>query len=129
MNLQFPGDRIPRRAFVRLTAAVTSGLGMTGGLTRSTHADDAVTNTAGDLDRLYLEAGINALARAHHMSSMAGHLGASMIAGYYVARQRPNLDPAVEAGIQDDLRRVRGRRVGFRKANVQKVEAWRRGVV
>ncbi|QDT61355.1 hypothetical protein SV7mr_38900 [Stieleria bergensis] len=107
MDQQTPGNRIPRRAFARLTA-VTGGLAVAGGLTRSTHADDAVTNTARDLDHSYLKAGLNALARAHHMSSMAGHLGASMIAGYYVARQRPDLDPAIEAGIQDDLRRVRG---------------------
>ncbi|MEO9591979.1 hypothetical protein [Rhodopirellula bahusiensis] len=107
MDQQFPGNKLPRRAFVRLTA-VTGGLAVAGRLTRSTHADDAVSNTSDNLERSYLEAGLNALARAHHMSSMAGHLGASMIAGYYIARQRPDLDPAIEAGIQDDLRRVRG---------------------
>lgn len=100
---------------------------MTGGLTGSTQADDVATNKARSLDRSYLALGLNALARAHHMSSMAGHLGASMIAGYYVAKQFPDLDPAVEAGIQDDLRRVRagesvfGRRMS-RKSKLADVE-------
>ena len=54
----------------------------------------------------YLSQGLNALARAHHMSSMAGHLGASLIAGYFVGEQRPDLDPEVYQGIEDDLERV-----------------------
>ena len=37
---------------------------------------------------------------------MAGHLGASVIAGYFVGEQRPNLDPAVYQGIEGDLDRV-----------------------
>lgn len=58
------------------------------------------------IDFDYLSKGLNALARAHHMSSMAGHLGASLIAGYFVGEQRPDLDPEVFAGIEDDLGRV-----------------------
>lgn len=54
----------------------------------------------------YLSKGLNAMARAHHMSSMAGHLGASLIAGYFVGEQRPDLDPEVFRGIKDDLGRV-----------------------
>ncbi len=58
------------------------------------------------IDFKYLSKGLNALARAHHMSSMAGHLGASVIAGYFVGEQRPDLDPKVYKGIEDDLDRV-----------------------
>ncbi len=58
------------------------------------------------IDFTYLSKGLNALARAHYMSSMSGHLGASVIAGYFVGEQRPNLDPAVSHGLEDDLQRV-----------------------
>lgn len=58
------------------------------------------------IDYQYLSKGLNALARAHHMKSMAGHLGASLIAGYFVGEQRPDLDPEVYGGIEDDLERV-----------------------
>lgn len=54
----------------------------------------------------YLSKGLNALARAHHMSSMAGHLGASLIAGYFVGEQRPDLDAEVYEGVEGDLERV-----------------------
>ena len=54
----------------------------------------------------YLAKSLNAMARAHHMSSMAGHLGASLVAGYFVGEQRPDLDPEVVRGIEDDLGRV-----------------------
>lgn len=40
------------------------------------------------------------------MSSMAGHLGASLIAGYFIGEQRPNLDQQVSKGIEGDLDRV-----------------------
>lgn len=58
------------------------------------------------IDYQYLSKGLNALARAHHMSSMAGHLGAAVVAGYFVGEQRPDLDPQVSKGIQDDLERI-----------------------
>ncbi|MDF1852829.1 MAG: hypothetical protein P1U85_18475 [Verrucomicrobiales bacterium] len=58
------------------------------------------------IDFDYLSKGLNALARAHRMSSMAGHLGASLIAGYFVGEQRPDLEPEVYRGIEDDLERV-----------------------
>ena len=54
----------------------------------------------------YLSKGLNALARAHHLSSMAGHLGASVVAGYFVWEQRPDLEPEVYRGIEGDLERV-----------------------
>ncbi|MDA7493694.1 hypothetical protein N8491_03720 [Akkermansiaceae bacterium] len=58
------------------------------------------------IDFQYLSKGLNALARAHHMKSMAGHLGATVIAGYFIGEQRPNLDLKVYKGIEDDLSRV-----------------------
>lgn len=54
----------------------------------------------------YLSKGLNAMARAHHMSSMAGHLGASFVAAYFLGEQQPRLDPAVVRGLEDDLGRV-----------------------
>ena len=54
----------------------------------------------------YLSQGLNALARAHHMSPMAGHLGAAVISGYFIGEQRPELDQEVYTGIEGDLRRV-----------------------
>lgn len=58
------------------------------------------------IDFKYLSWGLNALARAHHVSPMAGHLGASVVAGYFVGEQRPDLDPIVYDGIEGDLKRV-----------------------
>ena len=58
------------------------------------------------IDFQYLSKGLNALARAHQISPMAGHLGASVIAGYFVGEQRPNLDQKVFDGIEGDLKRV-----------------------
>lgn len=54
----------------------------------------------------YLSKGLNALARAHLLSSMAGHLGASVVAGYFVWERRPDLEPEVYRGIEHDLDRV-----------------------
>lgn len=56
----------------------------------------------------YLSKGLNALARAHRMSAMAGHLGAAAVAGYFIGEQRPDLDPDVTKGIEGDLDRVMG---------------------
>jgi hypothetical protein len=54
----------------------------------------------------YLSKGLNALARAHQMSAMAGHLGAAVVAGYFIGEQRPNLDAEINKGIEGDLDRV-----------------------
>ncbi|WP_206036378.1 hypothetical protein [Crateriforma spongiae] len=95
-----------RRRFLSLTASVSAGGAIVGTLLPTTFADDLADEEADTDGRRYLEWGLNALARAHHLSSMAGHLGASLIAGYYVMGQHPNLGPQVEEGIRDDLRRV-----------------------
>lgn len=54
----------------------------------------------------YLSKGLNALARAHLLGPMSGHLGASVIAGYFVGEQHPDLDDTVINGIENDLERV-----------------------
>lgn len=54
----------------------------------------------------YLSKGLNALARAHQMNSMAGHLGAAVVAGYFVGEQRPDLSEEVSKGLEGDLDRV-----------------------
>lgn len=59
------------------------------------------------IDFRYLSQGLNALARAHQVGPMAGHLGASVVAGYFVGEQRPSLDSKVYAGIAGDLERVK----------------------
>lgn len=105
-----------RRDFVKLFTGVVGGLGSPCLLSRLADAGDAPAETDSPLDESYLEKGLNALARAHHMSSMAGHLGASFIAGYFIGEQRPNLDPKVYKGIEDDLERViRGKSVFGKK--------------
>ena len=106
MNSKTERGRMIRRDFVKLFTSVAGGLGIPGLLIRSADADDVPAETGRPLDDSYLEKGLNALARAHHMSSMAGHLGASLIAGYYIGEQRPNLDPEVYKGIEGDLQRV-----------------------
>ena len=58
------------------------------------------------VDFEFLSKGLNALARAHTMGPMAGHLGAAVVAGYFVGEQRPNLDDKVVEGIENDLARV-----------------------
>nr|WP_201723911.1 hypothetical protein [Rhodopirellula sp. SM50] len=98
--------RMIRRDFVTLCTSAAAGLGVPGLLIPSADADDAPSEPARPLDDSYLQMGLNALARAHHMSSMAGHLGASLIAGYYIGEQRPDLDPEVYKGIESDLQRV-----------------------
>ncbi len=54
----------------------------------------------------YLSKGLNALARAHFMGTMGGHLGASVVAGYFIGEQHSDLDEEVYKGIEGDLDRV-----------------------
>ena len=99
-------ERYFRRDFVKLFASVVGGLGAPYLLGRSAYAENVQAEVANPIDEFFLQRGLNALARAHHMSSMAGHLGASLIAGYFVGEQRRSLDPAVYRGIEGDLARV-----------------------
>lgn len=54
----------------------------------------------------YLQKGLWALARAHRANTMAGHLGAALVAGYCFSEQHPELDGVVHAGIEGELDRV-----------------------
>ncbi|MEZ6096755.1 MAG: hypothetical protein R3C03_21440 [Pirellulaceae bacterium] len=51
----------------------------------------------------YLIKGLYALSRAHQVNAMAGHLGAAVVAGYFVSEQNPELDEAVYRGIEKQL--------------------------
>jgi hypothetical protein len=54
----------------------------------------------------YLAKGLYAMSRAHHVSTMAGHLGAGVVAGYFIAEQHPDLDAKVYQGIEAELDRI-----------------------
>lgn len=58
------------------------------------------------VDSEYLAKGLYALARAHHVNTMAGHLGAAIVAGYLITENHPNLDEKVCAGIKVELDRI-----------------------
>jgi hypothetical protein len=55
---------------------------------------------------LYLKQGLAALARAHRINAMAGHLGAALLAGHLLKQEGPELTPPVCAGIDRELARV-----------------------
>lgn len=54
----------------------------------------------------YLERGIVGLGRANLAGSMSGHLGSSLLAGYFLGEMKPDLDPAVSFAIERDLERI-----------------------
>jgi hypothetical protein len=54
----------------------------------------------------YLYKGLCGLARAHQANSMAGHLGAAVVAGYFYGEEHPDLDDQVVAAVQDELERI-----------------------
>lgn len=54
----------------------------------------------------YLPKGLYALARAHRVSAMSGHLGAAVVAGYFVGEQHPDLDEKVYRGVEAELERI-----------------------
>jgi hypothetical protein len=58
------------------------------------------------IDSSYLYQGLCGLARAHLANSMAGHLGAALLAGCFLAEEHADFDAAVYAGIERDLERV-----------------------
>jgi hypothetical protein len=47
------------------------------------------------IDFDYLPKGLQAMARAHRVSTMSGHLGAAVVAGYFIGEQHPDLDDKV----------------------------------
>jgi hypothetical protein len=58
------------------------------------------------IDSTVLYRGLCGLARAHLTSSMAGHLGAALLAGWFFAEEHPDLDAGVYAGVARDLDRI-----------------------
>ena len=58
------------------------------------------------VDHDYLAKGLYAMSRAHHVNTMAGHLGAAVVAGYFIAEQHPDLDATVYQGIEGELDRI-----------------------
>jgi len=54
----------------------------------------------------YLYRGLCALANAHKASSMAGHLGAAVVAGYFWGEDESEFDDAVYRGVENELDRV-----------------------
>jgi hypothetical protein len=59
-------------------------------------------------NRDYLNKGINAMARAHRVSPMSGHLGAAVVAGHFISEQHPDLDENVAEAIEAELERIIG---------------------
>ena len=60
------------------------------------------------VDFEYLYRGLCGMANAPRASSMAGHLGAAVVAGYFFGEDHPDLDPDVSAAIERDLDRITG---------------------
>ncbi|MDF1659864.1 MAG: hypothetical protein P1U58_19780, partial [Verrucomicrobiales bacterium] len=58
------------------------------------------------IDFSYLQQGWLGMARSPRAGSMAGHLGAGVLAGYYFGELNPNLDPAVFEFVTTDLDRI-----------------------
>lgn len=107
MNSGLENHTLPRRNFFRIFGGLVSSLGIPGLWNASVHGSDACWQTDSSVDIVFLEQGLRALARAHQMNAMAGHLGAAHIAGYLISQQRPQLEPGVVRGIKADLQRVK----------------------
>jgi len=54
----------------------------------------------------YLHKGLAGLARAPEAGVLAGHLGAAVVAGYFLGEDQQNLDLKVYAGIEKELDRI-----------------------
>ncbi len=58
------------------------------------------------VDFRYLYRGVCALARCHRASALAGHLGAAVVAGYFLGEDHPQWPEDVFRGIQGELDRI-----------------------
>jgi len=58
------------------------------------------------IDVDYLPKGLNAMARAHQVNTMSGHLGAAVVAGHFIGEQHPDLEEKVCDGIEAELERI-----------------------
>jgi len=54
----------------------------------------------------YLYQGLCGLARAHTANAMAGHLGAAVVAGYFLGEELPDLDDRVYSAVEKELDRI-----------------------
>ncbi len=60
------------------------------------------------IDFAYLFGGLCGLANGHKVGTMAGHLGAAVVAGYFFGEDQPDLPEEVYRGIEGELERVIG---------------------
>jgi len=58
------------------------------------------------VDFEYLYQGLCGLARAHRAGTMAGHLGAAVVAGYFFGEDQGDLPEGVYRGVEGELKRV-----------------------
>lgn len=77
------------------------------------------------IDFRYLANGLNFLGRVHHyQDNMSGHIGASLIAGYFFGEEHQDLDDEVYQGVETNLERIihagnpDQRRGGFTRAEM-----------
>lgn len=98
--------KMNRKEFLKLSTSIIGGLSIPERLRDFGHAAEPEAAKGPALHDSYLLKGLTALARAHRMSAMAGHLGASLVAGSLIRKKRPDLDPQVHQGIVGDLDRV-----------------------
>lgn len=58
------------------------------------------------VDQKYLQQGLWGLANSHVAGTMAGHLGAAVITGYFLGENQPELPDAVFRGVERELERI-----------------------
>ncbi|MCA8991073.1 MAG: hypothetical protein KDA88_03800 [Planctomycetaceae bacterium] len=97
MSIPSSSATLARREFVTLFTGIVGGLALPGLSTSSAFSDD--TGRAA-LDESYLEKGLTGMARSQGWFN--AHLGAAVLAGYYLCREN-NLSDATVAGIKKQL--------------------------
>lgn len=60
------------------------------------------------VDFEFLYRGLCGMANAHRANSMTGHLGAAVVAGYFLGEDHPVVDPGVFTAVERDLNRITG---------------------
>jgi hypothetical protein len=58
------------------------------------------------VDFEYLYKGLSGMARAHRANTMAGHLGAAVVAGYFFGEEHHDLDEQVVEAVEKEMNRV-----------------------
>jgi len=98
MNAYRDDHAMDRRAFVKLSAGIISGLGIPGVLEGAAPPPGSVSGAS--LDASYLEHGLTGMARSKGWFN--AHLGAAVIAGYYMCKENRFSD-AIVANIKQQL--------------------------